>query len=138
MSLVVAAALVDDLTDPTVVLATRRSYPSALAGRWEFPGGKVHDGEAPVDALHRELAEELEITAVVDAEIVGPCAGAWPLVPPHRMRLWLAAVASGSPRACGAHNELRWLPVRDLHHLPWLDPDRPIVAELQRRLAPGL
>ena len=39
--LVVAAALVDDLDRPTRLLAARRSAPAALAGGWEFPGGKV-------------------------------------------------------------------------------------------------
>ena len=72
MILVVAAALVDDLTAPTKVLAARRRTPVALAGRWEFPGGKVDAGESPLAALHRELAEELGITIVVDEELRSP------------------------------------------------------------------
>jgi 8-oxo-dGTP diphosphatase len=41
---VVGAALVDDLTHPTVLLAARRTEPPALAGGWEIPGGKVDPG----------------------------------------------------------------------------------------------
>ncbi len=54
--LVVAAALVD--ADGRVLL-TRRPAGKHLAGLWEFPGGKVVDGETPEGALIRELAEEL-------------------------------------------------------------------------------
>jgi 8-oxo-dGTP diphosphatase len=56
--LVVAAALVD--TDGRVLLA-QRPPGKAMAGLWEFPGGKVYQGEAPETALIRELKEELGI-----------------------------------------------------------------------------
>ena len=56
--LVAAAALVD--VDNRVLIA-RRPHGKAMAGLWEFPGGKVEPGETPEDALRRELAEELGI-----------------------------------------------------------------------------
>lgn len=56
--LVAAAALVD--VDNRVLIAQRPEGKS-MAGLWEFPGGKVHDGETPEAALVRELAEELGI-----------------------------------------------------------------------------
>jgi 8-oxo-dGTP diphosphatase len=56
--LVVAVALVD--ADGRVLLA-QRPPGKAMAGLWEFPGGKVHEGEAPEAALIRELKEELGI-----------------------------------------------------------------------------
>lgn len=56
--LVVAAALID--VDGRVLLAQRPPGKS-MAGLWEFPGGKVADGETPEDALVRELREELSI-----------------------------------------------------------------------------
>lgn len=58
MLTVVAAALVDD--DKRVLLA-QRPEGKALAGLWEFPGGKVDAGETPEEALVRELREELGI-----------------------------------------------------------------------------
>ncbi len=61
--LVSACALVD--SDGRVLLA-RRPEGKAMAGLWEFPGGKIETGERPEDALIRELAEELGI-AVNDA-----------------------------------------------------------------------
>jgi len=56
--LVVAVALVD--VDGRVLL-TQRPPGKAMAGLWEFPGGKVHEGETPEAALMRELKEELDI-----------------------------------------------------------------------------
>ena len=56
--LVVAAALVDD--DGRVLVA-QRPPGKAMAGLWEFPGGKLREGETPEAALVRELAEELGI-----------------------------------------------------------------------------
>ena len=56
--LVVAVALID--ADGRVLLA-QRPEGKAMAGLWEFPGGKVHDGETPESALIRELREELGI-----------------------------------------------------------------------------
>ena len=57
--LVAAAALVD--VDNRVLIA-RRPEGRSMAGLWEFPGGKVADGETPEEALVRELKEELDIT----------------------------------------------------------------------------
>src|SRR5690625_7316137 len=60
-ALVAAAAIVDDLRRPQALLAARRSAPKSLTGRWEFPGGKVEDGESDEAALHREIREELGV-----------------------------------------------------------------------------
>lgn len=57
--LVAAAALVDP---DNRVLICRRPEGKSMAGLWEFPGGKVEDGETPEAALVRELKEELSIT----------------------------------------------------------------------------
>ena len=57
--LVVAAALIDP--DGRVLIA-KRPPEKAMAGLWEFPGGKIEAGETPEQALIRELAEELAVT----------------------------------------------------------------------------
>ena len=56
---VVAAAIVDSLEHPTVLLACSRAYPQELRGQFELPGGKIEEGEDAVAALEREIAEEL-------------------------------------------------------------------------------
>ncbi|HEY0239568.1 MAG TPA: (deoxy)nucleoside triphosphate pyrophosphohydrolase [Friedmanniella sp.] len=128
--LVVAAAIVDDLDVPAALLAARRRSPASLAGRWEFPGGKVEPGEHPEDALHRELREELGVRVGLGVELVGPDDGCWRLSERYTMRLWLAEVQHGTPEPLVEHDELRWLPVGRWHTVPWLDGDVRIVDAL--------
>ena len=134
MILVVAAVLVDDLAAPTRILAARRRTPAALAGFWEFPGGKVEPAENPVDALHRELAEELLITVELGSELANPAGGSWPISEELEMRLWFATISAGVPTATGSHDALRWLPAAQLANVPWLPADRTIVALLEGRV----
>ncbi len=129
-TLVVAGAVVDHLDVPTMLLAARRAKPVSLAGRWEFPGGKVEPGEEPRDALHRELAEELGVAVTLGREHVGPDDGAWILSEKYVMRLWLATVASGEPAPLVEHDELRWLGQGQWLSVPWLDADVRIVEAL--------
>lgn len=128
---VVGAALLreDPRTGRTVVLAGRRTAPVALAGRWEFPGGKVDDGESDQAALRRELREELGVEVAVgarfgpDVDIGGTAV----------LRLYLAQLVSGEPAPLD-HAELRWLTAEQLRDVPWIDVDRPLVALLRRQL----
>lgn len=143
----VGAALVDDLAAPRRLLAARRSRPSALAGGWELPGGKVEPGEGPEDALRRELAEELGVRVELGAELVphsgegsgGPYAddGVWPLpgVGVGVLRVWWARVVSGEPRPLEDHDALRWLDLDDwVGGVAWLPADMPVVTALRAAL----
>jgi 8-oxo-dGTP diphosphatase len=133
--LVVAAAIVDDVDSPRRLLAARRSRPAAIAGRWEFPGGKVDPGETPTEALHRELREELGVAVDLAQEVHGPDDGGWVITDRHVMRLWFAALADGEPAPLVEHDELRWLGRDELFTVDWLDGDVRIVEELADRLA---
>ena len=128
--LVVAAAVVDDLTTPRLLLAARRSRPVELAGRWECPGGKVDPGETPVDALDRELREELGVAVDQGEELLGPDDGGWIITDRHVMRLWLARVVGGEPEPLVEHDALRWLPAGEWGSVDWLDGDVRIVDAL--------
>ncbi len=129
-TLVVGGAVVDDLDRPTVLLAARRTEPPRLAGGWELPGGKVDPGEEPLEALHRELAEELGVKVEVGVELVAPNGLGWDLPPLHRMRVWLVRVVEGEPAPIEAHDELRRLPLGRWDEVAWLPADLPIVAAL--------
>ncbi|EYR63718.1 DNA mismatch repair protein MutT [Actinotalea ferrariae CF5-4] len=134
---VVAAALVDDLTSPRRLLAARRSRPITLAGRWEFPGGKVDHGETPEEALHRELVEELGVRVELGRELVAPDPRGWRISDRHVMRLWPAVVTHGTPEPLVEHDALRWLDHGEWFDVPWLDADVPIVEALAVRTAVG-
>ena len=132
--LIVAAAVFDSLAAPTRLLAARRTYPSALAGRWELPGGKVESDEDAAAALRRELAEELGIGVQLGELLVGPQSGDWPLPGVGAARVWLAESTTGEPTIrTDGHDELRWLDADHLNEVPWLDGDLAIVTALLAR-----
>jgi 8-oxo-dGTP diphosphatase len=128
---VVVGAAILDATGR--LLAARRSSPSALAGGWEFPGGKVEPGESDPQALHRELAEELGVEVDLGERIGGD----WPLREGWVLRLWTARVTNGTPTPIEDHDELRWLEPGTWGSVEWLPADWPIVDALSRHLGHG-
>jgi 8-oxo-dGTP diphosphatase len=124
----VAAALVDS---DRQVLLQRRAPGRAMAGLWEFPGGKVEDGERPEDALVRELEEELGI--VVDPAALSPAAFASADNAGRHMLLllYLCRDWQGEPRALDA-SELRWLRPAGMAGLPMPPADEPLIPLLDR------
>jgi 8-oxo-dGTP diphosphatase len=132
-ALVVGAAIVDDLERPSRLLAARRTEPAHLAGGWEIPGGKVEPGERPVDAVHREVLEELGVRVRLGAEVEAPDAAGWDLPPRHVMRVWLATVTDGEPRPLEDHDELRVVPLDGWDVVGWLPADVPVVRAVAAR-----
>lgn len=136
---IVGAAIVDSLTAPSRLLAARRTAPEQFAGQWEFPGGKVEPDEDDVEALQREVREELGVEVQVGAELAGPEPDGWPLNESSVMRVWLAVITAGVPAALQDHDELRWVSLRDtgeLKELSWIPADRPIVDSLLDTVIP--
>lgn len=110
-------------------LACRRAPGKADAGRWEFPGGKVEPGEAPADALVREIREELDAAITVTGGlVVAEASGA-----PIRLICLHARLDGPAPVASTDHDELRWVAASDLASLHWAEPDWPAVHLLVAR-----
>ena len=129
MKQIVAAAIVDSLSKPTRLLTARRTAPVAVAGMWEFPGGKIELGESCQEAVHREITEELGVSIELGSEIFGPLEQGWQLNDSAAMRVWFAEITSGSPEPLEDHDQLLWvdLNLEELEALPWIPADLPIV-----------
>jgi len=124
MQLVVGVALVHGGR----VLAARRSYPAESAGGWEFPGGKVDDGEAPEDALVREIAEELGCAIAVTGWLEPQVE----IRPGLLLRVATASLVDGEPVPReGEHDAVRWLREDQLDGVDWLEADRPFADALR-------
>ena len=138
--LVVGVALLDDPVSPRTMLVARRSAPEALAGLWEFPGGKVEPGEESRAALEREVREELGAVVRLGAEVLAADSRGWLLANGAFMRVYCGVLEEGSadPRPLEDHDLLAWtaLTREDLHALEWIPADRPIVDALLERLSP--
>lgn len=128
---VVAAALIDTAGR---VLVQQRPAGKAMAGLWEFPGGKIEPGETAVAALVRELGEELAV--LVDPADLRPlCFASEPLDDRHLiLLLYRLTVWRGEPRAMEAA-ALRWVMPGALGDLPMPPADRPLIAALSRPVA---
>lgn len=125
---VVAAVIV---RDGRVLLARRRAG-DHQGGRWEFPGGKLHPGEAPAASLARELAEELDCTVAVEE----PLTFVYWEYPEKRILLlfYRCRITAGEPRAveCAAVDYFR---PADLETLDLAEADRAALPALRRAMA---
>lgn len=126
--LVVAAALLDG--DGRVLLQ-QRPPGRAMAGLWEFPGGKVEPGETPEAALVRELAEELGIAVSADALSPACFASAPNGDMDMLLLLYLCRAWTGRPRALDA-SALAWTRLAEMRGLPMPPADLPLIELLER------
>lgn len=129
--LTVVAAALTDLAGR--VLLQERAPGRAMAGLWEFPGGKVEAGEGPEAALVRELGEELGIA--VAPEALTPITFASAELGERRLLLllYLCRRWCGEPRALDAA-ALRWASIDEMADLPMPPADRPLIPLLAKLL----
>ena len=132
ITLVVACALVDG--DGRVLVA-QRPEGKALAGLWEFPGGKVEPGERPEETLIRELQEELGIT-VKEACLAPLTFASYPYETFHLlMPLWICRRWEGVIQK-KEHQALQWLRPARLRDIPMPPADEPLIPALIDLLGP--
>jgi 8-oxo-dGTP diphosphatase len=125
---VVAAAVTD--AEGRVLIA-QRPPGKVLAGSWEFPGGKLEPGESRVQALGRELLEELGITLIGEPVPLLQLRHTYPFGE-VLIDMWVVTRYSGEPAGLDGQ-ALRWCTLKELETAELLEADRPIVAELQHR-----
>ena len=125
MKQVVCAILQDDRGR---YLAAQRASGS-MAGKWEFPGGKIEEGETPQEACERELQEELGIQ-VAAGEVV--LSHSIEIAEKAFELLFISADWKGGKMTPAEHAAVRWIRPEDLRVLDWLEGDLPMVERIQQ------
>ena len=123
---VVAAVILRD----GKVFATQRGY-GPWKDSWEFPGGKIEEGESPEEALEREIREELDTEIRVGEKLVQ----AEYDYPEFHLSMGcdLCGILSGN-LTLKEHESARWLGKQELDAVDWLPADRMAVEELRKRM----
>ncbi|HDR7517006.1 (deoxy)nucleoside triphosphate pyrophosphohydrolase [Bacillus mobilis] len=121
---VVGAVIFNDNNE---ILCALRSPTMSLPNYWEFPGGKVHDGEDKREALIREIKEELDCTISVGKKIE-EVEFEYENIIVHLIT-YKSRIELGTPKAL-EHAKIKWTSIKNLKALEWAPADMPTVEAL--------
>ncbi len=126
---VVAAIIKDSNKDgEPIIFATQRGYGEFKDG-WEFPGGKIEEGETPQEALQREIMEELG-TEIKVGELIDTIEYDYPTFHLSMDCFW-AEVVSGEI-VLKEHEAAKWLTKEELDSVDWLPADIALIEEVKK------
>lgn len=115
------------IRDGDKIFATQRGY-GDLKGGWEFPGGKIEEGETPEEALKREIMEELD-TEIEVGELIDTIEYDYPDF--HlSMGCYGCSVVSGD-LVLKEHGDARWLGKDELMDVEWLPADIGLIEKIK-------
>ena len=123
---VVAAVICDDMKSPKKIFATQRGY-GDLKGGWEFPGGKIEEGETPQEALKREIMEELD-TEIEVGELIDTIEYDYPNFHLSMDCFWCEIVKGDL--VLKEHEAARWLTREELTDVEWLPADVTLIEKV--------
>ena len=134
-SIRVVAAIIKSLNEKgeSIIFATQRGY-GDYKDWWEFPGGKIEQGETPEEALVREIKEELDTTITVDRFLMTV---EYDYPEFHlSMDCFFCSIESGSLTLL-EHEAAKWLSVDNLRQVNWLPADMEIIEQIEKDLTVG-
>ena len=113
-----------------IIFATQRGY-GEYKGGWEFPGGKIEDGETPQNALEREIMEELD-TQILVGELIDTIEYDYPTFHLSMDCFWCEIVKGDL--VLKEHEAARWLSAQQLMDVDWLPADVTLIEKIQQEL----
>ncbi len=125
---VVAAVICDSLNKKNQIFATARGY-GEFKGLWEFPGGKIEEGETPQQALVREIREELETTISV-GDLIDTIEYDYPSFHLSMDCFW-CEIVEGELKLLEAE-AAKWLSKNTLYDVQWLPADITLVEKIEK------
>ena len=115
------------------ILCAQRGNAKALASLWEFPGGKIEEGETPREALERELVEELRIEVAVAKTDFEQTSYEYDFGQVN-LTTFLCTLTNGTPQLT-EHKAIQWLKPSELASLEWAPADIPAVEKLMKQMS---
>ena len=126
----VVAAIIKTINEneETVIFATQRGY-GDFKGGWEFPGGKIEEGETPQEALKREILEELD-TEISVGELIDTIEYDYPTFHLSMDCFWAEIVLGDL--ILKEHEAAKWLTKDELNSVNWLPADVTLIDKIRK------